>query len=224
MGIRSKSLLLFLFLLSCNTLEENPIDPDLDYYPLKIGNFWEYQVLETLYFGESDAETRTFYFLDQIVSDYFNEEGDQVFLVQRQRSIDQKNWEQEINFTYILRNGVLLKNLNNFITVSLIFPPQNGETWNANIYNGQPSNIYRISMVDNYSLGNLAPEQAVKVIQSEEDDLITLRDQRYEIYVKGVGMAESYSEVMTYCSRNDCLGEQIIDSGRLVRLELIKHG
>jgi hypothetical protein len=224
MGIRNKILVLFLGLLSCNTLEENPIDLDLDYHPLKIGNFWEYQVLETLYFGESDAETRTFYFRDQIVSDFFNEEGDQVFLVQRQRSMDQENWEQEINFTYSLRKGILLKNLNNHITVSLIFPPKNGESWNANNYNGLPRDIYRIERLDNYSLGNLSMGLAVKVIQSEEDDLITLRDQRYEIYLKGVGMAESYFEVLTYCSRNDCLGEQIIDSGRLVRLELIKHG
>ncbi len=79
-------------------------------------------------------------------------------------------------------------------------------------------------MLDDYSLGNQPIGLAVKVIQSEEDDLITLRDQRYEVYLKGVGMTESYYEVLTYCSRNDCLGEQIIDSGRLVRLELIKHG
>lgn len=224
MGIKYKSLVLFLFLLSCNTLEENPIDLDLDYQPLKIGNYWEYQGVETLYYGESDFETWTFYYRDQIVLDYFNEEGEQVFLVQRQRSIDQENWEQEINFTYSLRNSALLKNFNNHTTVALIFPPKNGISWNANIFNGQPRNLYRIEVEDNYSLGDLSTDLAVKVIQSEEDDLITLRDQRYEVYLKGVGMAESYYEVLTYCSRNDCLGKQIIDSGRFVRLELIKHG
>lgn len=224
MGIRNNGLVLFLVLFSCNNLEENATAPELDYQPLKAGNFWEYQVVETLYYGESDAETQEYYYRDQIVSDYFNEEGEQVFMVQRQKSPDQENWQQEINFTYSIRKGALLKTEHNQTTVSLVLPPQNGESWNANIYNSGSRNRYVIHIEENYSLGNRSFGPAVKVVQSDEDDLITLRDRRYEVYIKGVGLTESYFEVLNYCSRNDCLGEQIIESGRFVRLELINHG
>ncbi len=224
MGINNKGLILFSLLVSCSNLEEPAIDPGLDYQPLQIGNFWEYHVVETLYFGESDAETIHYFYKDLITSDYFNEAGEQVFTVQRKKSFDLENWQQEKLFTYSIRKGALLKTLDNHTTIPLIFPPKNGEAWNANIYNNQPENTYVINVEENYNMGDWESTSAVKVVQSEEDDLITLRDHRYEVYIKGVGLVESYFEVLTYCSRNDCLGEQIIEAGRFVRLELINNG
>lgn len=225
MGISNKiGAYLILLLISCNGLEEARIDPEFDYQPLKVGNFWEYQVVETNYFGESDAETQYFFIKDIITSHYLNEVGEQVFMVDRQKSPDQQNWEQEKAFTYRISKGALLRSLDNETTIPLIFPPTEGKIWDANAYNSQPENNYFIELLINYHLESWEGSISAKVVQSEEDDLITLRDHRYEVFVRGVGLVESYYEVLTYCSRNDCLGKQIIDSGRFVHLELINNG
>ena len=149
---------------------------------------------------------------------------EQVYLVQRHMSNDRKNWQQEKVYTYRISKGTLIRTEDNLSTVCLIFPPNNGKTWDGNVYNTLPEEYYFLDLLDNYQLEQRSFNQAAKVIKSEEDDLITLRDQRYEVYVKDIGMVESYHEVLTYCSRNDCLGEQIVDFGRFVHLKLISHG
>ena len=45
----------------------------------------------------------------------------------------------------------------------------------------------------------------------------------HESYEKGIGMVELYYEVLTYCSRNDCLGEQLIDSGSKIHMKLLNY-
>ncbi|MFT4859889.1 MAG: hypothetical protein ACI8SN_001824, partial [Algoriphagus sp.] len=76
---------------------------------------------------------------------------------------------------------------------------------------------------ENNFLGVLE-SNVIRVLQEESDDLITFRDNRYEIYGKGIGLLEKYDEVLTYCSRNDCLGNQLINSGRKIKMELIDYG
>ncbi|MEX2592785.1 MAG: hypothetical protein WD426_08420 [Anditalea sp.] len=225
MGIlKNRGAFLFILLFSCSELEEAAVDLGLDYQPLKVGNFWEYQVEETFYFGESDAETHIFFYRDKITSNYTNNSGEQVFAIQRQKSSDQHNWQQEKTFSYRLSNGTLIRTMDNQTTIPMVFPPGNGMEWDSNVYNTLAEDIYVMNMPNKYSIGDVEYTSAVKVVQSEEDDLITLRDHRYEVFVKGVGLVESYFEVLTYCSRNDCLGEQIIDSGRFTHLKLITNG
>lgn len=221
---RNKGVILFFLLFSCSKLEEAAIDPGLDYQPLKVGYFWEYQVEETFYFGESDAEATSFFYRDEITSRYTNHSGEQVFMIKRQKSSDQQNWQQEKAFSYRLSNGTLIRNMDNESTALFVFPPANGLEWDSNIYNTLPEDMYVMEIMNKHSIGDLEYTSAVKVMQNEEDDRITFRDRRYEVFVKGTGLVESYYEVLTYCSRNDCLGDQIIDSGRYTHLKLITNG
>jgi hypothetical protein len=223
MGIHhNRVTFLFILLISCSKLEDAPVDLELDYQPLNIGQSWEYQVEETVYYGESDSETHNFFFRDKITSIYTNYANEQVFVVQRQKSFNQQNWQQEKTYSYRLSHSALLKTMDNLTTISLVFPPGQGVDWDSNGYNTMTEDIYVMEMLTDYSIGNSAYGPAVKVVQNEEDDSITLRDHRYEVYVKGVGLVESYFEVLTYCSRNDCFGEQLVDSGRFTHLKLIK--
>lgn len=215
---------LLLLLASCGETEEAALDPGLDYQPLGIGKFWEYEVEETMYFGESDVETDTFYYKDQIASDYINAVGEQVFLFVREKSFDRQSWQPESTYTYRISEGALVKNSENQNKVALVFPPLECKEWDANIFISDQEDTYQLELLQDYKLGSLAFSPAVKVLQHAEDDLITLRDNRYEIFAKEVGLVESYYEVLTYCSRNDCLGQQIVDSGRSTHLKLIDNG
>ena len=63
---------LIAFLFSCAETETPQTDFGLDYQPLEVGLFWEYEVNETIVFGESDEESSTFFLKDRIIYNYFN--------------------------------------------------------------------------------------------------------------------------------------------------------
>ena len=219
-----KKVLILFVLLSCNELEETAMDLEMDYQPLVIGGFWEYAAEEAIFFGEGDAETHSFFFKDQVTSVYVNEVDESVFIISREKSFDRQNWTPEKNYTYRISEDALLKNMDNNTSIPFVFPPRDGKQWDGNAYNSLSEDEFQMVYHPEYSDGDVNYSAAVKVVQNEEDDLITVRDNRFEVFVKNIGMVESYYEVLTYCSRTDCLGQQLIDGGRLTHLRLINYG
>ncbi len=200
---------------SCNReIEEGQVDLGYDFQPLEVGLFWIYSVDQTTYFGENDSEQTSFFYQDRIRSFYINAEGEQVFIVNRSRSSDQSNWSTILEYTLIQRNLSLVRTIENQALVTLVFPPEDGLVWNGN--------AYRNDVEDDFELINSG--DSIRVNQEESDDEVTYRDIRYEIYELGIGMVEKYDEVLTYCSRNDCLGDMLIDSGAKIQMKLTDYG
>lgn len=198
-------------------IEEGPIDLGFEYQPLEVGNYWVYSVDQTIYFGENDSEDDSFYLRDHIFSFFINDAGEQVFLIERSKSYDKENWSPMENYTMLIRERTLIRTIQNQSLVALVFPPNEGVRWDSNIYKESLEDEFEIK----YSLGSSV---LIKVDQEEADDLVTYRDNRYEIFEKGVGLIEDYEEVLTYCSRNDCLGNQLIDGGNKTHLKITEYG
>ncbi len=205
-------------ILGCNrTIEEEPMDLGVDFQPLAVGNYWIYSVDQTLYFGENDFEEESFFYRDRIFSFYINDAGEQVFIIERSKSYDQLNWIPNENYSMLVREKTLIRTTQNQTMVALVFPPNEGVKWDSNIYQDSPEDEFEIK----YDLGS---SNLIKVDQEEADDLVTYRDIRFEIFEKGVGLVEDYEEVLTYCSRNDCLGNQLIDGGYKAHLKITDYG
>jgi hypothetical protein len=83
---------------------------------------------------------------------------------------------------------------------------------------------FEIDSVGKSMMGDGSSNTILRVNQEDSDDEITYRDIRYEVFEKGVGMIEKYDEVLTYCSRNECLGDKLIDSGIVVYMKLVEYG
>ncbi|MEB2775412.1 hypothetical protein SYJ56_08840 [Algoriphagus sp. D3-2-R+10] len=215
---RGRSLILFiLFALSTSCdreIEEGQVDFGYDFQPLEIGLFWIYEVDQTTYFGENDAEQELFFYKDRIRTFYTNAEGEQVFIVQRSKSSDQTDWNNTIEYTLLKRNRSLVRTIENQALVTLVFPAIDGEIWDGNAYRGEPEDDFELIKSGN----------SIRINQEESDDEVTYRDVRYEVYELGVGLVEKYDEVLTYCSRNDCLGDMLIDSGFKVHMKLTDYG
>ncbi|WP_162339570.1 hypothetical protein [Cyclobacterium salsum] len=217
-------LLLGIFAMGCEVLREEPPIITSTYYPLAIGNFWEYQVDNTRYFGEEDFETTKFFYRDEIVDQYLNADNDLVYRVRRQYSEDRNRWSDEKSYTLTFSNSRIIRHDDNLQEIVLSYPLAADTEWNGNAYNSLPTTYFFIERMGDYLVENNYFPETVTVRQSEEDDQITLRDIRYEVYGKEVGLIESYYEVFKYCSRNECLGEQIIQEGRFTHLKLISYG
>lgn len=211
-------LTLILLIVACDReLEENPIDNGYDYQPLEVGSYWIYSVDQTLYFGENDFEEESFFQRDLISTFYTNEENEQVYIVERSKSYDQNDWEKLEEFTLLIRKNTLIRTVQNQSSVVLVFPPNEGTKWNATIYQNVQEDEFEIKTVPD-------DPQRLLVDQKDSDDLVTFRDIRYEVFEKGIGLVEDYEEVLTYCSRNDCLGDMLIDGGVKKHMVLTEYG
>ncbi len=204
--------MILFFVTSCESeVEEIPIDFGFDYQPLELGLFWIYVVDQTSYFGENDSEDEQFYYRDLARTFYLNETGEQVFVITRAKSTDRSSWTDQLEYTLLRRDLRLLRTIENQTIVNLVFPPVLGKTWDGNIYRNQNDDEFEIDFVGNTIMGDTSSDNIVRVNQEDSDE-------------KGVGMIEKYDEVLTYCSRNDCLGDQLIDGGSKVYMKLIEYG
>jgi hypothetical protein len=209
---------------ACTESEQPASDFGLAYQPLEIGLFWIYEVSENVIFGENDFESSSFFYRDNIEYTYQNAEDNQVFVLMRQKSSDGINWLDQGNYALQIRDNTLIQTFENQNTVNLVFPPSLGQKWNASIYNANDEDEFSIETMGRYTLDDQEFSNSLKVLREEADDEITFRDKRYAVYEKGVGLIEEYHEVYSYCSRNDCLGQQILDSGRLTHLKILEYG
>lgn len=216
---------IFLFVFqNCQIEREIPDQISSTYQPLRIGLFWVYQVTEKVYFGEGDVEENTYYMRDRIVDIHQNQEREHVYVLNRESSTDRINWQNKLAFTYTLSRGRLIRQVENLITIPLVYPVEFQSHWDGNGMNSLSAETFTITHKGPYVLEQRNFEDTVKVTQSEDDDEVTFRDNRYEVFAANVGLIESYYEVLSYCSRSDCLGEQIVQNGRFTHLKLLTHG
>lgn len=219
--ISTKAIFSFLILFSFFSCERELEEPmktvGLDYISLRIGSQWEYEVSQTIYFGENDSEDSNFFYRDRIRTVFVNDAKEQVFIIQRSKSEDRSNWVKEKDYTLLVREGNIVRTIDNQPIVILIESIRDGATWDGNKYRSQNSDEFVAKRVGDTS------SELFQIEQEDSDDQITFRDIRYESYEKGIGMVELYYEVLTYCSRNDCLGEQLIDSGSKIHMKLLNY-
>lgn len=222
----SQLLVIFsVFLSACDEGIESPnLNLEQDYQPLAVGNFWIYQVDETIYYGENDSETSQYYYKDLVRSSYLNAENEVTYVIGRFRSMDQTVWALELEYTMIYRDQLLLRTIHNAPLAALVFPPEKGKVWNGRSYQAEGEDEFEIDFSGSSELPGFESVNTVRVAQENLDDQITVRDIRYEVFGKGVGLMEKYDEVLTYCSRNDCLGDQLIDGGSKTHLTLVEYG
>jgi len=218
-------LVVILFFSACEREIEEPfIDTGFDFQPLLIGNFWIYEVDQTIYFGENDSEQELFFYRDHIRTFYLNAANEQVFIVERLKSADKQTWVLEKEYTLNLRDFALIKTEDNQPLVSFIFPPKTGRVWDGNIYRNADRDNFEMDTMLSGSANEKDWGIQYRVLQEDSDDLITFRDKRFEYYAKGIGLTYYFAEVLTYCSRNDCLGDELIDSGYRIQMDLVEYG
>lgn len=221
----SFSIFVFFFLIvSCREIENPRLDFGKDYQPLELGLFWIYEVEEEIVFGENDSQTEQYFIRDIVDYNFVNAQNEEVFVIRRERSTDRTNWFPVSGYSLQFRGNALLRNFENQKTVNLVLPPRVGSSWDAMVYNSSPRDDFEIEFMGNVTIGEQLFQRSIIVRQEEDDDEITFRDNRYEVFTRGVGMIEHYYEVFTYCSRNDCLGLMIKDSGRKTHMKISTYG
>ncbi|MEQ1585557.1 MAG: hypothetical protein ABL895_06750 [Cyclobacteriaceae bacterium] len=227
----------FLFILiaalaACSS--EDPVNPDtgLNYFPLKTGESWIYQVEETLI--NQSIESVINYDLRVTVTDSTkNSSGGYTYILHRETKASGTNpWQPLDTWSASLLTNQMTQNESNTVFVKLIFPPASGLKWNGNqynnlpdngnVFNGKDSETYQVTDFDKSLTLDTGLEypKTLTVIQNNFTDGIVGRDERSEVYALDVGLI--YKEViqLEYCTTPSCLGQQKVDKGVIYRQTL----
>jgi hypothetical protein len=109
--------------------------------------------------------------------------------------------------------------------VKLTFPPRVGNEWDGNAFNAENEDVYTIAEFDqSKTIGEFTFEKTLTVNQETNDDRIVFYDFRAEQYARGVGLVSRVIHQLDYCTLDHCLGQQIIESGREFRQNIIEYG
>jgi hypothetical protein len=197
---------LIIILFSCKRKEET-YDLGGDYFPIRsLGSYIIYDVERITYQASGKDTSR--YQLKEEAGDTAWLNGKLYYKVLRYTrsdtsvswpSIPDSVWYQYNN------NAQAVKTENNRSFIKLVFPVEENKTWNGNALN--------IYSADNYTMENVGRPYTVaghyfpatlKVVQEDAPNLVN-EDQRYEVYAKGIGLIEKYSNTVLFCSEPQCI-------------------
>jgi hypothetical protein len=228
---------LFLFLtLACTEANQEEVMPSRDlieelqaYFPVETGFYRDYRTTATTYFTASSIETDQFLVREQTGPAEANLAGGITRELRRyQRQHEAEEWVLDSLWAVRVEQNpmpriVQIENGQPFI--KLVTPLTTGTTWDGNGLNGKSAESYTyLNKMDQYEVDGEVFEDAIEVLQLKDDDRITVREIRYEVYAKNRGMVHRYVAKLRYCSRPECLGQEIIEQGIIIEMTQVAYG
>ena len=232
----NKSIILFLLLLvGCHSQDIRPKGAAADYFPLRVGAFWVYDVLETL-ISEVSGQTGSVYELKVVVSDSILATGQVSYVMHRFKRTDAsqawtpiETWSsRKSQFQVVVQEA-------NISYVKLAFPLVDGKSWNGNAFNnlgGTDLCLDGSFACENYVVANLAKQfegkgvsfdNSVTIFENNDNDPIVKQDVRKSIYAKSVGLVYHEITILEYCTVGSCIGKQIVENGRVLKQTLKEY-
>lgn len=211
---------------ACDRNEFTPADNGFDYAPVQVGNYSVYDVTEIIYSEVAEPETLHYELRTHVVDSFPSSSGEITYVVNRfRRNTGSADWT-------VLESWSMRKNDIEFVVgegnesfVKLVFPPRTGNEWDGNAFNASAEDLYTITEMDeSKTIGELTFEKTLTVNQENNDDPIVYYDFREEQYARGVGLVSRVIHQLEYCTLDPCLGQQIIESGREFRQNIIEYG
>ncbi len=233
MRIKLLTLLSLILLISAcgNTNVEDAIpalDPDLgkSYFFLEPNKYREYDVYEIRYFAVDISDTLEYQLREEIRESFTNGSGQESRIVNRLISNnDQEPWQLDSVWAAQVESELAISVENNLPMVKMVFPVDTTRRWDIDQFNGRDAVISKFkSFNEPYTVRLNTFLEAMEVEISNISDLITFRDNRTEVYADSIGLVLKDYEVVKLCSRQECLGQNIVESGRYYRETLIAHG
>jgi len=236
MGTRTVKILFWaifpLFLWDCTSdIEPDPSSIGIDHFPLEIGDFRVYE-METVKFTFSGAaDSSVFQLKESVVDSFENQEGGTTFVLNRfSRDNSSDPWVLDSAWSARSNNFRAIVVENNEPYVKLVFPAEENKEWNGNSLNARDEDEYLMEDVfQEFTLE--APDSlneffanTITVVQNDFDDKITRTDIRKEVYALDIGLIYKETTILSFCSDPNCLGQEIIESGRYLKQTLIDFG
>lgn len=220
------------------------------YFFLREGKFREYDVYEIRYRAVGISDTLRYQLREEVAESFTNAVGDVSHIIRRLiRQDDTENWQLDSLWAARIVDLEAISVENNVPFVKLQFPPLQERQWDGNRFNDRGEDLYDVITFSPaqdeenntfFQVPQLEGENSVTPIFTEvlvieqeafQDDLdgelehpVTERDFRTEVYKDSVGLVYKFYNVVRICTNTDCVGQGIVQSGRLYREVLVNEG
>ncbi|WP_133259766.1 hypothetical protein [Pseudochryseolinea flava] len=215
--------LLILIAAGCDSDDDRRAEPD--FFPLQKGVFQTYDVEEIVY-ELGDPDTVHFELLTEVVDSFASDGGYRYIIHRSKRELSETEWTYIDTWSAQKTTHELIVWEENVPFVDLQFPAKEGSEWNGNVYNnvtnpttGKREDVYAIQETGEDQSGRFTT-----VLKEDNQEFIVFYDKRVDSYIDNVGL--SYREItqLEYCTNNDCLGEQIVNSGKIYKQRIKTYG
>ncbi|MGW8123189.1 hypothetical protein ACV07N_11070 [Roseivirga echinicomitans] len=213
---------------------EDPIpalEADLgkSYFFMVENKYREYNVREIRYSAVNISDTLVYQLREEVRESFVNSQGEESKIVHRKiRENDSKPWVLDSIWTARIERDRAVSIENNISIVKMVFPSQINRVWDGNIFNTKPVDQFKIlnfGVLTNIAVNNDLETTATMTIEQENDeDGITFKNIRREVYADSIGLISKLYNVVKICSRQECLGKNLIESGRFYRETIYAHG
>jgi hypothetical protein len=232
----NQSFFLFFLLAACQSRDISPKISGSEYYPLKGGAFWSYDVTETT-ITQLGGQTTAVYELKVQITDSVVSTGQTTYILQRfKRANAAAPWAATTTWSARKDPFQAVQQEGNVPFVKLSFPLSEGKSWNGNALNalgGSDKCSDGTFACDNYvvqdigkrfEMGSLFFNDSITVLENNESDPIVEKDIRKSVYVKGTGLVYREVTLLQYCTQGDCIGNQIVENGSIIKQIMKDHG
>jgi hypothetical protein len=222
-----KYLLFFLVLaVACDSNEVKPVDIGVHYFPLQTGDYQIYAVNETHYSEVKNPETLVYQLKVEAVDSFPNTDGTYTYVFNRsKRASETATWQAVDTWSVQGSDRELVVSEGNTPFVKLVFPVKKGIVWNGNKFNTRAKDDYTITALDeSFAASGITFDKTLTVVQEDNEDFIVSLDKREEVYARNVGLIYKETTQLNYCTRDNCTGQQIIESGVVYKQEIIQYG
>jgi len=216
--------IIFAFILSCKE-KERTFDEGYNYFPLAIGNYKIYDVIKTTY-TSTNPVTET-YQIKEYIADTITISSELKYRLERyKRATSSDNWPATPDsvWTASLYPNKAIKVENNVRYIKLVFPVQNGKTWNGNAENIYGEDDFKLQNVGKpYLVQNSNYSNTATVLQNDESTAIN-KTYGVEVYAKDIGLIYKEEQIYAYVQLNGTPQTGVIDYGIIYYERINSYG
>jgi len=220
------STILWLILLgmggSCQKNRQEPAPQDTSYFPLQIGDYWIYQIVQEKYITTNSSVKYLYQFQERISSSYY--QNNQLFYLieESMRQTEQSGWKLTGFHTVYKSPSEVITQENNVFVVALAFPIALTTFWNSNVYNTRPDTLLHYqNLGHSFAVGQLGFKNTVSVAGANDSTLVN-QIKKLRVYAPNIGLVYREETVVAFCqSSSACIGKSMIESGTKLTWELI---
>lgn len=200
--------------LGCKREVERPGPTDTDYYPVQVGDFRVYDVVDSTWANNVVPTPARYQFRERVAEEYTDAGGRKSFRVVRAKRLTAADaWRDDSVLVVSPSSENVLVTRNNRRTVDLIFPVREGY-WNANAFNDlngvSEENMHYIAVGQPFTATSgsrtFSYDKTVTVSSREDDgNLINAfyYYRRREVFAKGSGPVRRSTRRFTLCDPNN---------------------
>ena len=213
-------------LFSCKKYADpSSVDLGYSYYPINVGDYSLYQVIDSTFLGVGLSSVDTFMIREEIhepitVSE---EERFQLYVYYKKQNEPWKSYPDSV-WTVFRDGGRIVRVRNNVRFVPLVFPLEVEKKWDGNISDATVEkdqfytmkNVYRPFAYDSYYYPKTVSVEILNDASAIDNNLF------YDVYANGFGLV--YKEEKEYNYDQTQIGLNIVESGHHLIQKLVLHG